>query len=86
MPTSVRLDARTEQALARLARNKRASKSAVLREAVEVLARQTRQAESGGGPYQKADNLIGCVSGGPSDLSSRTGAGLRRVLGEKAGR
>ena len=86
MPTSVRLDSRTEQALARLAREKGASKSAVLREAVEALARKSSGHSSANGPFERAKDLIGCVSGGEPDLSTRTGAGFRQVLGRKVGR
>lgn len=86
MPTSVRLDIRTEQALARLARRKGTSKSAVLREAVETLARLSSRAGQSGGLFERAEDLIGCVSGGAVDLSTRTGAGFRRMLDRKTGR
>lgn len=84
MPTSVRLDIETEQLLTRLARRKRTTKSVVLREAVAVLARQTEQIESGNtGFFAKVEDLIGCVSGGPADLSMRTGARFRQLLSER---
>ena len=82
MPTSVRLDIRTEQTLARLARRKGTSKSAVLREAVDCLAQQALHAQPKGDLFARAEDLLGCVSGGPADLSTRTGAGFRRVLGQ----
>jgi hypothetical protein len=80
MPTSVRLDIRTEQVLNHLARKKGVSKSAVLREAVDVLARQSPEAHKGGSLFERAADLIGCVSGGPPDLSTRTGEGFKRIL------
>lgn len=80
MPTSVRLDIRTEQTLARLARKKGTSKSAVLREAVDALARRSLRHEPGGSMFERAEDLIGCVCGGPADLSTRTGTGFRRLL------
>jgi predicted transcriptional regulator len=83
MPTSVRLDIKTEQTLARLARKKGTSKSAVLREAVDCLARQTLHAQASGGLFARAEDLLGCVSGGAADLSTRTGAGFRRLLAQK---
>ena len=86
MPTSVRLDMRTEQALARLAREKGASKSAVLREAVEALARSSSSRPKANSLFERAKDLIGCVSGGDPDLSTRTGAGFRRILERKAGK
>ncbi len=82
MPTSVRLDIKTEQTLARLARKKGTSKSAVLREAVDCLAQQALHAQASGGLFARAEDLLGCVSGGAADLSTRTGAGFRRVLAQ----
>ena len=86
MPTSVRLDFGTEQTLERLAREKGTSKSAVLREAVDTLARRSLHAEKGGSLFERASALIGCVSGGATGLSARTGAGFRRALASKANR
>ena len=86
MPTSVRLDVKTERTLERLARKMDASKSAVLRHAVDTLARQSLQADKAGSLYERAQDLIGCVSGGTEDLSTRTGAGFRRLLDQKANR
>lgn len=86
MPTSVRLDIKTERTLERLARTMDTSKSAVLREAVDALARQTFRAEKAGSLFVRAQDLIGCVSDGATDLSTRTGAGFRRVLEQKRNR
>ena len=83
MPTSVRLDIKTERTLERLARKMDVSKSAVLREAVDALARQSLQADKAGSLYERAQDLIGCVSGGAADLSTRTGAGFRRLLAQR---
>ena len=83
---SVRLDAKTERTLERLARKMDASKSAVLRKAVDALARQSLQVDRAGSLYERAQDLIGCVSGGTQDLSTRTGAGFRRMLAEKGNR
>lgn len=83
MPTSVRLDIKTEQTLARLARGKGTSKSAVLREAVDCLAQQTLHAPASGSLFARAEDLLGCVSGGAADLSTHTGDGFRRTLAQK---
>ena len=83
MPTSVRLDIKTEQTLARLARKKGTSKSAVLREAVDCLAQQALHAQPNSDRFARAEDLLGCVSGGAADLSTRTGAGFRRLLAQK---
>ena len=80
------LDAKTERTLERLARKMDASKSAVLRQAVDALARQSLQVDRAGSLYERAQDLIGCVSGGTPDLSTRTGAGFRRMLAEKGNR
>lgn len=34
-------------------------------------------------PYEMVEDLTGCVSGGPEDLSSRTGEKFREILLEK---
>ena len=86
MPTSVRLDMKTERTLERLARKMDTSKSAVLREAVDALARQSLQADKAGSLFERAQDLIGCVAGGTADLSTRTGTGFRRVLAQKSKR
>ncbi len=83
MPTSVRLDIKTEQVLTRLARRKGISKSAVLREAVDVLARQSSKSENSDALFHRAEDLIGCVSGGRPDLSTRTGTGFRQIVARK---
>ena len=80
MPTSVRLDLKTERTLERLARKMDASKSAVLRQAVDALARQSVGEGKHGGLYERTRDLIGCVTGGGRDLSTRTGEGFRRAL------
>ena len=83
MPTRVRLDIRTEQKLERLARKRGTSKSAILREAVDALARRSLPGDDHGTVFAKIEDLIGCVSGGPKDLSVRTGQGLRRILEQR---
>jgi len=44
MPTSVRLDARTERVLERLARSRSQTKSEIVRQAIEALAAQSGSA------------------------------------------
>jgi predicted DNA-binding protein len=82
MATSVRLDLETERLLERLARTRRSSKSAVLRDAIHLLAKPESKAGEAT-PYELALDLIGCVRGGPSDLSQRTGERFRRLLRER---
>ena len=75
MPTSVRLDPETQRALEQLARSRSVSKSEVVRQAIELLASQERQA-----PYDRVADLLGCVQGGPPDLSEQTGKRFRQLL------
>ena len=78
MPTSVRLDPKTRRALDRLAKSKSKTKSEIVREAIELLAERETQR-----PYDQVSDLIGCVSGGPPDLSEDTGGKLRELLVRK---
>ena len=79
MPTSVRLDPKTQRALDRLARSNSKTKSEIVREAIELLAEKETQR-----PYEKVSDLIGCVTGGPPDLSEDTGGKLRELLARKS--
>ena len=80
MPTSVRLDAETESLLRRLARQKRLTKSAVIREAVASFARREEAARPRKTPYEAAAHLIGSIKGLPPDLSERTGDRFYKML------
>jgi len=80
MGTSVRLPARLERLVARVARQRGATKSEVIRSLVAALEKedQTRQARPA--PYDAMKHLIGCASGGPPDLSTKTGEKFRALL------
>lgn len=80
MPTSVRLDPETERLLARLARKRSQSKSDVIRAAIESLARQDEAVPADGTLFETISDLVGCVHGGPPDLSKRTGEKFREAL------
>jgi hypothetical protein len=82
MPTSVRLDAKTESLLRRLARQKRLTKSAVIREAVLNFARE-EAARPRKTPFEAAAHLIGSIKGLPPDLSERTGDRFYKMLVEQ---
>lgn len=83
MALSVRLDPGTEQLVERLARKRRQTKSEVIRDALGMLA----DAEKGTGgkrrPYDLIAHLVGCVRGGPPDLSVRTGERFKQLLLER---
>lgn len=83
MALSVRLDAKTESLIGRLARKRRQTKSEVIRDAIGELARQ----ENGGEkkrPYDLVAHLIGCVDSGGADLSKNTGEKFTKLLRERA--
>ena len=80
MPLSVRLDASTEQLVERLARKRRQTKSEVVRDAIGMLAQQEKGSNEKKRPYDLIAHLIGCVRGGPPDLSVRTGEKFKQLL------
>ena len=80
MPLSVRLDAKTESLIGRLARKRQQTKSAVIRDAVGVLAEQENSRSGTKRPYDRVAHLVGCVKGGPRNLSERSGEKFRQML------
>ncbi len=52
---------------------------------LEALAVAERLEEQSTGPHELVSDLIGCVSGGPEDLSTQTGERFRDLLASKAG-
>jgi Ribbon-helix-helix protein, copG family len=80
MPTSVRLDARTGTILTRLARKRGQTKSEVIRAALLALAETEEGSQRSGTLYDSIAHLIGCVKGGPPDLSERTGEEFAALL------
>ncbi len=83
MPTSVRLDQKTEVSVKRLARKRGRAKSAVIREALVAFARSEENAKPPRTAFDALSPVIGCVEGGPEDLSERTGEKLRALLRER---
>ena len=84
MALSVRLDAKTESLIGRLARSRRQSKSEVIRDAIGVLAKQEEKGTGKKRPYDLVAHLIGCVKGGPRNLSVDTGKKFHDMLVERA--
>jgi hypothetical protein len=82
MPTSVRLDPKTESLVARLSRKSGKSKSEVIREALVAFAR-SEEARPPKTAFEALGHLIGCVRSGPKDLSERTGEKVRALLLER---
>jgi len=79
MPTSVRLDDRTRRLLRKLMRSRQKTQSEIIREAIEALA-HAEAAGAEGTPYARVEDLIGCASGGPPDLSEHTGRRFAELL------
>jgi predicted DNA-binding protein len=79
---SVRLDPDTDRLLERLAGRSGKSKSAVLREAVALLAREEASPDSAF-RIMKRLGLIGCVRGDGRNHSSDAGRKVREILLER---
>lgn len=86
MAISVRLDPGTERLVERLARQRKQTKSEVIRDALGMLAQQEKGADGKKLPYDRVAHLIGCVRGGPTDLSVRTGEKFAKLLRERTKR
>ena len=80
VPTSVRLDQETESIVNRLARKRGQTKSEVIREALLALARAEERATGRGTLDDSITHVIGCVEGGPANLSERTDEKFRALL------
>ncbi|MEK6633092.1 MAG: hypothetical protein AABY94_07225 [Nitrospirota bacterium] len=80
MGTSVRLPAQLERLVSRVAKERGETKSEVIRSVLTLLEHESRAAHVCETPYQAMKHLIGCVSGGPSDLSADTGKKFRERL------
>ncbi len=82
MPTSVRLDAQTENLIQRLAKQRSMTKSEIIRKALAEFAQQekTKPLRS----YEAAKHLIGCVDSGGLELSKKTGEQFRNMIKSKA--
>jgi hypothetical protein len=82
MAASVRLTAKAEDLLSRLSKKRGQTKSEVIRSALLQLAAEESD-EARKRPYDAIKHLLGCASGGPPDLSVRTGARFRALLEER---
>ena len=71
MPTSVRLDSKTETLLRRIATRTGRTKSEVLRDAIVGLA-QAKDVAPGASLLDSISDLVGIESGGPPDLARRS--------------
>jgi Arc/MetJ-type ribon-helix-helix transcriptional regulator len=86
MVISVRLDAAERQLVGRLAKAMKKSRSDVIRAGISALAERERREARPGSVYERVAHLVGCVKGGPVDLSERTGKGFHERLKRKVRR
>jgi Arc/MetJ-type ribon-helix-helix transcriptional regulator len=80
MPTSVRLDPKTETVVRRLAQQTKRTKSEVIREAIARMAEQVGGQPGRGTPYAAIEDLLGIAGGGPRDLARRSDEAFRDLL------
>ena len=76
-PITLRLDGEIRRRVARIARRKRTTTSAVLREAIEAWVEGQ---EGAGSVYESVKDLIGNVHGGDPTLSTDTGRRFTELL------
>jgi len=81
---SVRLNDDEESTVRGLARRQKSSVSDVIRDAVRVFVRNGKGRPPR--PYDELQDLIGCVTDLPADLSQGTGDRFAEIVGEKAAR
>jgi Arc/MetJ-type ribon-helix-helix transcriptional regulator len=79
MPTSVRLDAKTER-IVTLARKRGQTKSEVIRAALVAFAETEEGSKRPATAFESLSHLIGAAKGGPADLSERTGETFAALL------
>lgn len=80
---SIRLDDATDETLTRLARDRKVTRAAVLREAVAEYGRTAGRETPTLGRFS---GLIGVIKDGPGNLSEQTGAAFARLVGAAARR
>ncbi len=63
MPTSVRLDSKTESLIGRLAKRRRKTKSEIIREAITIMAQRESSNGTALTPFETMEPLLGCAGG-----------------------
>ena len=82
-PLTLRLDPKTRQRIARIARRRQVSISEVIRQAIEAWAEQQEPIAA---PYEVMADLIGVVHGGMRGRSTDTGRRFSEVLKSRRSR
>jgi len=83
VPVSVRLDARTERVVERLARRSGRTKSDVIRQAIAALDQEETALPRTATAYDRLAHLIGGSGSGRKDVSERTGEAFRKAVEAK---
>ena len=76
-PVTVRLDKKTRDRIARIARHRRVSASRVIREAIDAWVERP---EVTGSPYEAVADLMGIVHGGNPSRSTDVGRAFKDLL------
>jgi predicted DNA-binding protein len=82
-PLTLRLDEKTRQRIARIARRKQLSVSEVVRQAIEGWADRQEPVTS---PYEAMADLLGVVRGGNPKRSAQTGRRFTKLLKRRRSR
>lgn len=84
MPTSVRLDPRTEHLVNRLSKRRGQTKSEIIREAIKVLSEEEKDRRKRLTLYESMKHLIGIADSGGQRLSENTGEKFTELLLKQA--
>lgn len=76
-PLTLRLDKKTRERIARIARRREVSTSEVIREAIEAWVERQEPVSA---PYEAMADLIGVVRGGKPKHSAETGRRFQELL------
>ncbi len=82
-PLTLRLDEKTRQRIARIARRKRVSTSEVIRQAIEAWAERQEPVAF---PYQLVSDLLGVVHGTNPKRSEQAGRRFAKLIKERRSR
>jgi predicted DNA-binding protein len=82
-PLTLRLDEKTRQRIARIARRKKLTTSEALRQAIEACVDREEPAAN---PYELMKDLIGVVHGGDPKRSEQIGRKFREAMKQRRSR
>jgi len=81
-PVTLRLDTRTRQRIARIARRKQLSTSEVIRQAIDAWTEREEPVTS---PYEAVADLVGVVRGGNPKRSAQSGRQFAEMVKKRRG-